>query len=80
MPSLSPGRASPAGTLFSALQSPELRKQTLLIFKSPSLGSHHGGPDKGYKVLGKGTKHGCCVSVQSNKGWEGLVGAQGKDS
>lgn len=52
--SLSPERASPSGTLFSALQSPELRKHILLIFKSPSLGSHHGGIDKEYKVLGKG--------------------------
>lgn len=29
-------------------------KHILLIFKLPSLGSHHGGLDKEYKVLGKG--------------------------
>lgn len=70
-PSLTPEGASPAGTLFSALQSPELRKHTLLIFKSPSLGSHHGGRDKGYKVLGKGimdTAVGVCRAIRDGRG------------
>lgn len=79
--SLSPERASPAGALLSALQPPELCKHVLLIFKSPSLRSSPWWPPKRIQVLWEEIKHGySCGSVQSNKRWEGLMGAEGKDS